>query len=454
MTTTPPSSTDPVDAIDPGLVRAHVAQQLSERRSAAELSGDAVLSPPEEMELAEHLIWDALDQVARQRLASGMEPLGADHEESVCDRVLAELFGLGGFDLLLADESIEDIFVNGCDDVIVSRTDGRRDPVAPVAESDEALVDLINGWAAKLGRTERRFDAGCPRLDLRLPGGFRLHAIMGVTPRPTVTIRCARHAKTTLADLVGMGSVDPCLAEVLAAAVASKCNIIVAGGTGSGKTTLLRALLAEVPASERIITVEDTAELCLRSFPDRHPNVVELETRDANVEGVGEITMADLTRECLRMSPDRVVVGEVRGGEALAMLKAMGQGNDGSMCTLHADSARGVHPRLRGYCAEAASGLPTSAVDQFFRTAVDLVIHLERRPDRRRVVTSLVEVVDDSQEGVRWNDLFVAAPSDTARVATRPSEGLHQRLVSSGRDLDRWHQALATSAPAHLGGGR
>lgn len=420
-----------------GEVRALVADRLAARGLTVSLGNHG-----HQRALAEAVVWDVLDGMARSASERGDAPLTAEAEHELCDRVLAELFGLGGFEALLADPTIEDVFVNGCDRVIVARSDGRREQVGPVAASDEALVELVNGWARRLGRTERRFDDACPRLDMRLPGGMRLHAIMGVSPRPSITIRCARLADVRLDDLVGLGTLDPLLAEVLATAVAARCNMIVAGGTGAGKTTLLRALLAEVPPDERVVTVEDTTELALGADPIAHPNVVELETRDANVEGVGAITMADLTRECLRMSPDRVVVGEVRGGEALAMLKAMGQGNDGSMCTLHAESTRGVHARLRGYCAEAASGLPTSAVDQFFRSAVHLVIHLRRLSDRRRIVTGLSEVVSDAHDGVRWNDLFVASGDDTARLHTAPSDELFARCAGVGAGTERWRAAL------------
>ena len=304
--------------------------------------------------------------------------------------------------------------------------------MAPVAESDEALVELVNRWASRLGRTERRFDVSNPRVDMRLPGGFRLHAIMAVTSRPTITIRCPHHRKIELVDQLGFGTIDAPMLAFLKAAVRARCNIIVAGGTGTGKTTLLRALLFEVPAHERIITIEDTLELSIAAFEDEHPNVVEMETRQANVEGVGELSMMDLTRECLRMSPDRVVLGEVRGAEALYMMKAMSQGNDGSMCTVHADSARGVADRIRGYCAEGLNEIPMSVIDGFYRNAVDLVVHLKVLPDMRRVVSSIVEVQKDSADGIRYNELFAPRVDGTAVEATPPSDFLAQRLRFAG----------------------
>jgi Flp pilus assembly CpaF family ATPase len=409
-------------------LRSRVAESLAERRRAVADEGGSPLSGQDEQALAETLVWAELNELARQRSSRGLASLSVHDEEQLAARILADLFGLGGIEDLLADDSIEDIFVNGADDVIVARVDGRRERVAPVAGSDDELIELVNTWAARLGRTERRFDQANPRLDLRLPGGQRLHAIMAVTPRPTLTIRCPRLVRVTLADLVEMGTLSADLARFLSRVVRARGNVIVAGGTAAGKTTLLRALLHQVDTDERLITVEDTAELNLRAFPDLHPNVVEFETRDANVEGRGEITMLDLTRECLRMSPDRVVVGEVRGAEALAMLKAMSQGNDGSMCTIHAESARGVLGRIRAYCAESSHGLPLDVVDQFFRNAVDVVVHLARRPDRSRVVTQVLEVQKDHDDGVHFNELFTRTAPGVLVAATAPSAALRDRI--------------------------
>ena len=165
-----------------------------------------------------------------------------------------------------------------------------------------------------------------------------------------------------------------------------------------------------------------------------------METRQENIEGVGELSMMDLTRECLRMSPDRVVLGEVRGGEALYMLKAMSQGNDGSMCTIHADSAYGVADRVRGYCAEANNGIPMPVIDGFFRNAVDLLVHLKvlPGPDRRRVISSILEVQKDADENIRYNELFTAQPDDVATPASPPSEPIRERLRIAGLSIYPW----------------
>lgn len=412
-------------------IRESVAAQLSEARRTEGATQD--FDEASEVARAEAVIWRFLDLHSQQRAAEGQPPLAVEEEEAVFRRVKADLFGLGGFEQYLFDPTVENIFVNGCDRVFVNRT-GVPEPeqIPPVADSDQSLIELVNRWASRLGRTERRFDVSNPRLDLRLPGGFRLHAIMEVTQRPTITIRCPYHRRVGLGDIRDLGTLDQHMVEFLAAAVRARLNVIVAGGTGTGKTTLLRAMLHEVPTHERIITIEDTAELGLGAFEDDHPNVVEMETRQANMEGVGELTMLELTRECLRMSPDRVVLGEVRGAEALYMLKAMSQGNDGSMCTVHADSAQGVADRIRGYCAEGATSLPMEVIDGFYKNAVDLVVHLRVLPTRVRVVSSIIEVEKGGGEGIRYNELFSPVAGGLGIPNVVPSERVLDRLRYAG----------------------
>ncbi len=426
----------PVDLRLVADIREKAASDISDARRSR---GDVIVDVDEEVARAEPMIWRHLDGYAQSRAASGQAPLTIEQEEAVFRRVKAELFGLGGFEDYLFDSTVENVFVNGCDRVFVTRT-GAPEPesMPPIAESDEALIELVNRWASRLGRTERRFDVANPRLDLRLPGGFRLHAIMEVTQRPTITVRCPYHRRVGLRDLQQLGTLDDVMVDFLSAAVRARCNIIVAGGTGTGKTTLLRALLHEVPAHERIITIEDTAELGIAAFEEDHPNVVEMETRQANMEGVGELTMMDLTRECLRMSPDRVVVGEVRGAEALYMLKAMSQGNDGSMCTVHANSAQGVADRVRGYCAEGLANIPVAVIDTFYRNAVDLVVHLKVLPDRRRVVAGIVEVEKSVGDWIRYNTLFEEVPESLARPGVRPGQYLLDRLRIAGFQGQPW----------------
>ena len=407
-----------------GRVVAEVAQLVTDRRG----TGD--LSTADEARFVENLTWQKLTEHANN---GGGGPLPMETEYAIVRRVRSELYGLGGFETYLNDPTIENMFVNGSDRVFVDRAGASAPERVPaITRNDQELIELINRWAARAGRMERRFDIGNPRLDLRLPTGHRLHAIMEVTRRPTITIRFPHHKAVSLEDQLEFGTVSAAMMGFLQAAVKARCNIIVAGGTGAGKTTMLRALLMQVSGNERIITIEDTPELNLAAFEETHPNVVEMETRQANNEGQGELTMMELTRECLRMSPDRVVIGEVRGAEALYMLKAMSQGNDGSMCTLHADSARGVASRIRAYCAEGAHGLPISVIDSFFVNAVDLILHIRQLPNRKRVVSAIVEVEKSEGEVIQYNEIFAERPDRVAEFETMPSERLLGRLRAAG----------------------
>jgi Flp pilus assembly CpaF family ATPase len=226
-----------------------------------------------------------------------------------------------------------------------------------------------------------------------------------VSARPAVVIRRHRFELSDLGQLRRRGMIDRALHEFLAAAVRARRNVIVAGGTGSGKTTLLRALLNEVPARERIVTIEDAYELGLDRFSDTHPDHDMLQARPANTEGRGLVSMADLTRMALRMDPDRVVVGEVRGAEAFPMLLAMSQGNNGSMCTMHADSTRSVFPKLAAYVSMADTGLPVETVNLLVANAVHFVVHIDVVDGVRRVA-SVREVVDADGSRIVSNEVF------------------------------------------------
>lgn len=424
-----------VDAV--ASVREHVENQLSVSE----------VRPTDVAAAAKRHAEEGLRLLLERRSRLYSDPMTDHMRESVIARVMADLFGLGGIDILLEDQSIENIFVNGFDDVHVARRNGERETLeAQVADNNEELISYIQRAASKFGHTERSFDEANPRLDLQLPGGQRLHAIQVVTPNPTVTIRCPIQEKITLTGLVERKMMDQSIAVFLLSAVLAKCNIIVAGGTGTGKTTMLRALLYEVPIDERLLVIEDTAELQIAHWQAPEYNIVEMETRDANAGGTGAFTMLDLTRECLRMSPDRVVLGEVRGAEALYMLKAMSQGNDGSMCSIHAESAEGTADRVRTYCAEGSSLLPLGVIDALYRNAVHLVVHISMIPDderpgkKRRIVSHIVEVVKGTYAGngtetTEYRNLFgkkvgkLAAVNDSDH---EPSEALMERLSAAG----------------------
>ena len=295
--------------------------------------------------------------------------------------VLDALFGLGRLQALVDDERIENIDVNGCDEVWVTYADGVKVAAAPVADSDDELVALIRSAAARLGLSERRFDTAHPELDLRLPDGSRLSALMAVTRRPLISIRRHRYMDLTLADLVDMGSLDEGLATFLAACVRAPQEPRGGGAMNSGKTTLVRALAAEIPPRERVVTIEQAFELGLDTHRDRHPDLVALEARGANTEGEGVISMARLVRRALRMNADRVIVGEVLGDEVLPMLNAMSQGRAGSMCTIHADSSAGTFRRIASYAVQAQERLPLPATNLLIAGALHFVVYVDVATD-------------------------------------------------------------------------
>ncbi len=354
-------------------VAAHLREQVADDLAAAPAS----LGVEHRRELARQRIFHHLDDLGRRAAGDAVVDLTPDDEQRLAQDVLDVLFGMGRLQALIDDDEVENIDVNGCDRVWVTRADGRKHRADPVADSDDELVGLVRAAAVRFGLSERRFDASCPELDLRLPGGSRLSALMAVTERPVLSIRRHRHDDLSIDDLVALGTMDEDVASFLAAAVRARKNIVVAGAMNSGKTTLLRALASAVPARERIVTIEQAFELSLDKHSSRHPDVVALEARPPNLEGVGEITVAQLVRRALRMNADRVIVGEVLGDEVLPMLNAMSQGRSGSMCTIHADSSAGVFRRIASYAVQAPERLAVDAVNLLIAGAVDFVVYLD-----------------------------------------------------------------------------
>jgi Flp pilus assembly CpaF family ATPase len=356
------------------------------------------MTSEDERQYARAVIGRVLDLHARSELSLGNTPPTTEEETELAEGIHAALFGVGRLQPLLDDPMVENIDINGCDQVFVSYSDGREQVMPAVAESDEELIELIQLLGAYSGLSSRSFDAANPQLDLRLPDGSRLSAVMGVCPRPAVSIRRSRLSRVTLDDLVRNGSVNEELAAFLASAVTARKNIMIAGATNAGKTTMLRALAHEISPQERLITVERALELGLGEFADLHPNVVALEERLPNSEGQGSIGMGDLVRRSLRMNPSRVIVGEVLGDEIVTMLNAMSQGNDGSLSTIHANSSLEVFNRICTYAIQSAERLPTEATMMLIAGAIDFVIFVERRNEYadggqlRRIVTSVREV--------------------------------------------------------------
>jgi pilus assembly protein CpaF len=367
-------------------------------------------------------------------------------EAALAAAVFDRLHGLGRLQPLLDDPSIRDIHISGHARVWLELRSGEKVRGPAVADSDDELVELIAGAARRLGRSERRWDNAHPELNMQLPNGDRLHALMAVTGRPVVTIRRHDFAICRLHELVDRNTLDAPLASFLAAAVRSKRNIIVAGGTGTGKTTMLRCLINEIPAHERLITVEDSLEIGLEYFEDLHPDYETLEAREANTEGAGEFTLANLVRAGLRMDPDRVIVGEVRGAEVLPMLLAMSQGNDGSMCSIHADSSRGVFGRLAMYAAMTRERLTPEVTNLLVAQAVDLIVHLGWVGGVRKV-TSVREVTGTIESGlVASNELWAPGPDGAAETRTPPQAETIAALEAHGFDRttllagNGWHR--------------
>ena len=392
--------------------RREVADELSERLRADEAAERPRLSPADQRQYGRQLINQRLERHAKEQIELGREPLSYEDETVLAQAVHDALFGLGALQRLLDDESIENIDANGHADVWVTRSDGSKHRAPPIADSDEELVDTLRMTAARVGLTERRFDNGSPSLNLQLPDGSRLFAVMAVTSRPSVAIRRHRFPKVFLDDLVGLGSIDVALREFLAAAVRARKNFIVCGGVDAGKTTLMRAMLNEVGPEERIVTIEDNLEIGLDRYPDLHPDVVALEAREENVEGEGAIDLATLVRWGLRMNPDRVIVGEVRGHEVIPMLNAMSQGNDGSMCTIHANSSASAFSKLAMYAVQAPERLNLEATNLMVANAINFVVYIGTAAvggegGMRRYVSSVREIVGAEGPLVMSNEIFM-----------------------------------------------
>ena len=326
-------------------------------------------------------------------------PLNADSRKRVVEAIEFEILGLGPLEYLLRDRDISDIMVNGAKCTFVERR-GRLRRSDVVFDDSAHLMRIIDRIVSQVGR---RVDESAPMVDARLQDGSRVNVIVPplALDGPALSIRRFPSAPLKLADLVQRGALSAEMAQVLTAAVRIGCNILISGGTGSGKTTTLNALSAYIPRQERIITIEDAAELQMLQ-----PHVVRLETRPANMEGRGEISQRDLVRNALRMRPDRIIVGEVRGQEALDMLQAMNTGHDGSMSTIHANTPRDALSRLENMVAMTGYDLPARAVRGQIASALDLVIQVNRLEDGSRRMISITEIVGMEGDIITMAELF------------------------------------------------
>jgi pilus assembly protein CpaF len=363
-------------------------------------------------------------------------PLSHAERESLVVEVLDELFGLGPLETLLADRAISDILVNRFDQVYIERN-GRLEATDVTFRDDRHLLQIIERIVSAVGR---RIDESSPMVDARLKDGSRVNAIIPplALNGPALSIRRFRTDRLGANDLVTRDSLTAPMLEFLKVAVSCRLNVLVSGGTGAGKTTLLNILSGFIGPSERIVTIEDSAELMLRQ---RH--VVRLETRPANIEGKGNIRQRELVVNALRMRPDRIIVGEVRGEEALDMLQAMNTGHDGSLTTIHANSPRDALYRLDTMVAMANLNIPDRAIRQQVASAIELVIQIARLSDGTRKVTAISEITGMEREMITMQDLFVfekLGVDEDGRVrgrfrATGIRPKCSERFVASGVEL-------------------
>ncbi|HEX9823791.1 MAG TPA: CpaF family protein [Actinomycetota bacterium] len=381
---------------------ADVARAVRERLESAQLG--AVARTERRLRVREEAL-----AVLRERGAI----LSSAELTRLVNEVSDDVVGLGPIEHLLKDPEVSEVMVNGAGAVYVERK-GRLEMVPQALfEGEEGVLHLIERVVGPLGL---RVDESCPYVDARLPDGSRLHAILPPLSLcgPVVTVRKFGVTPLTPQDLVRLGTLDPHLLAFLEERVRARANVVVSGGASSGKTTLLGVLSSFVGADERVITIEDAAELRLRQ-----PHVVALEARPPSVEGRGGVTVRDLLRNALRMRPDRIIVGEVRGGEALDMLQAMNTGHEGSMSTVHANSPREVVARIETMALMSGVNLPVSHVREQIASSIDVVIHMARRPGGRRVVDCVAAVEGMAEERPILREIHAASEA-YAIVAPRP----------------------------------
>ncbi len=425
-----------VDHVLVGQLRVQVAQDLRQERRRRADQDRALLSGEDERRLGWSLISRALQEHHTGQLQAGVVLPSAQDDRATGEAVHAALFGLGRLQPLIDDLSLHEININGCDDVWLIGEDGKRRG-DPVADTDDDLVEWVRTMATYTGLSSRPWDMSNPKLEFRLPDGSRLVGLLGAVARPVISIRLYRRPKVTLAELRARDSFDDLLLSFLQAAVLSRQNVMLSGETGAGKTTLLRAMCSAIPAQERLVTVEHFLELGVQDQPDLHPDVIAMEERLANSEGEGGMSIGELVQISRRLDPDRLIVGEVVGGEVVALLDAMTQGNDGGLTTIHARSARSVPQRIAVYAVR--EGMSIEAALLLVAGSVDFVVHMsrERLTDGRlhRYVSSVVEIVGFDGAQVLTSEVFRAEPGQLlAHPYAQLSEPRAQALRKAGFD--------------------
>jgi pilus assembly protein CpaF len=349
-----------------------------------------------------------------EQLALDRTPLTRDERRQLVREITDDILGYGPLEPFLRDDSVTEIMVNGGERIYIERA-GKIELSDSTFVDDAHLLRIIDKIVSQVGR---RVDEASPMVDARLPDGSRVNAIIPplALRGPTLTIRKFSRDPYTMDDLINFGSLTPKSAHFLAACVQGKLNVLVSGGTGTGKTTTLNALSAYIPGDERIITIEDAAELQLQQ-----DHVITLEARPPNIEGQGEVKIRELVRNALRMRPDRIIVGEVRGPETLDMLQAMNTGHEGSLTTIHANSPRDALARLETLVLTAGVELPLRAIREQVASAFDLLIQITRLVDGSRRISHVTEVLRMESDVITLQDIFLAKPPDEESAAAQIS---------------------------------
>ena len=379
-------------------------------------------------ELSDEELHEKIEELAVNTLADQYIPISQKAE--IVGQIYSSIRGFGLLDAIMKDETITEVMINGAGNIFVEKS-GVVQKLDQKFDSERQLEDIIQRI---VGRAGREVTQASPIVDTRLPDGSRVNVVLPPISLcgPIVTIRKFSKEPMTMERLIAYGSLSPKVARFLETLVRAKYNIFISGGTGSGKTTFLNALSNYIPKEERIITIEDSAELQIKGVD----NLVSLETRNANSAGAGAISIRDLIRSSLRMRPDRIIVGEVRGAEALDMLQAMNTGHDGSLSTGHANSSTDMLSRLETMVLQGAEGLPLAAVRQQIASAVDIIIHLSRMRDHSRKTVEISEVLDIGENGmVALNPLF-RFREDEKSTLDRVSGSLERtehRMINTGK---------------------
>jgi pilus assembly protein CpaF len=389
------------DADNNGSVAQHAASETSRSEIVRSLHFLVIEEMGEEIDGADHpaAVRLRIERRLRALLAEESTPLSTADRNEIIQSVVDNIMGYGPIEPFLQDPTITEIMVNNPETIYVER-EGRLTLTDAHFIDDSHLMRIIDKIAGEVGR---RVDESSPMVDARLPDGSRVNAIIHplALNGPILTVRKFSHDPFMTEDLIRFGTLSPQLADFLRAVVLGKLNVLISGGTGTGKTTLLNVVSQYVPEDERIVTIEDSAELRLHQ-----EHVLRLESRPPNIEGRGEITVRDLLRNALRMRPDRIIVGEVRGAESLDMLQAMNTGHEGSLSTIHANSPRDALARLETMVLMAGFDLPMSAIRQQGSSAIDVLVHLTRLRDGTRRVTHVTEVEGMEGDTIVLQDIF------------------------------------------------